>query len=568
MERRLAAILAADVVGYSRLMGQDEAGTLERLKACEADVIEPAVSRHSGRIFKRMGDGYLIEFASVVAAVECALAWQESARDPILFRIGVHLGDVMVEDGDLFGDGVNVAARLEALAEPGGLCLSEDAQRQVRGKLEAALEDLGEQQLKNISEPMRVFRFAGRFLPPDDTPAADPAAAWQMPKVLLAPFRQLSASSDAEALAAGVTETLAAALSHFDEFELIDPGITADVITAKGAREAGRQLGATYVLEGSLQIAVGKARIGVQLIDASSGQRVWSETLDRSLDDVFALQDDITAIVASTVGEAVGEEQARAVANKATADLNAHELNVRGLQLLHRMNPEDNQLARGFFEQVLALVPNQPFPAICLGWTYSIELQNGWPSPRDDALDYCLGLLRDILRRDDRSAGAHRLMSRLLLLAGDHDQGLAHAERAYQLNPYSSDIIFSYGTGLMWNGRANEGLDKIERALAINPYAPPYYKPYLSIAYFFVGRHEDGLGTLKSVEGTVGPSRLSRIANLAALGRLEEARAEAQIVRQENPEFDLERLLTAYPFKRPEDRALLGDALRQAGLGK
>ena len=572
MERRLAAILAADVVGYSRLMGEDEAGTLACLKACETGVIEPAVAGHGGRIVKRMGDGYLVEFASVVAAVECAMAWQKDASPPLAFRIGIHVGDVMVQDGDIFGDGVNVAARLEALATPGGLCLSEDAQRQVRGKIDMPIEDMGPQQLKNIAEPMRVFRAvidgaAGDDGAPIEEAEMDNAAgALRMPRILLAPFRHLGSSTDAEALASGLTETLAAALAHFEEFELIDPGSAVRAIADKGALAAGSELGAAYILEGTVQLALGKARIGVQLIDAATGERVWSETLDRSLDDVFALQDEMTAFVASTMGEAVSEEQASAISHKADGDLDAYEIMVRGMQHLHRVNDDDNRLARGYFERLMALDPDHYFPAVCLAWTYAIELLSAWPPTRPDALDYAMDLVRDRLRRHDRSAHLHRIMGRLYLIAGDHDQGLAHSERAYRLNPYHSDMVTSYGGALLWAGRTDEGVEKLERGLAINPYAPVYYKAYLALAYYLVGRHEDGLEILSSVDGPVLNSRGYRIANLVALDRLDEARAEAKVMMQETPAFEVDRLLASLPFQRPEDRQHLGSALRDAGL--
>jgi adenylate cyclase len=573
MERRLAAILAADVVGYSRLMGADEAGTLARLKACEADVIEPAVAHHGGRIVKRMGDGYLVEFASVVAALDCAMAWQAGAGDPLAFRIGIHLGDVIVQEGDLYGEGVNVAARLEALAEPGGVCVSEDAQRQVRGKTAAQFQDMGPQDLKNIAEPLRVYRATtmdrgtgpGRDAAGTSTSAAT-AHPWRLPRVLLVPFRHLGSHGDAEALASGLTETLAAALAHFEEFELIDPGGAREAHSTQGAPATGRQSDATYLLEGSVQLALGKARIGVQLIEVTSGRRVWSQTLDRGLDDVFALQDDITAFVASTMGEAVGEEQARAIAHKTPDDLRGFETVVRGIQHLHRVNPEDNQVARRYFEKAIAQNPGQYFPELCLGWTYAIELANGWLPSRDDALDYALGLIGDLLRRHERSAHAHRLMSRLLLLAGNHDQALAHAERCHRLNPFHGDMVMSYGFALMWCGHANEGLEKLERAFAINPYAPAFYKAYLSLAYYLTGRHEDGLAILESVEGAVGPSRYARIANMMALGRTDDARAEARALRKKDPDFDLGRLLAGMPFKRPDDRQRFADALRSAGL--
>jgi adenylate cyclase len=443
----------------------------------------------------------------------------------------------------------------------------------VRGKTAAQFLDLGPQKLKNISEPLRVFQATAAAATGDAAAAPgmdaseDRAAGdWRLPRILLAPFRHLGGHGDAEALASGLTETLAAALAHFEEFELIDPGSAAEPMAAQGASAAGRLLGASYVLEGSVQLALGKARIGVWLVDAASGERVWSETLDRGLEDVFALQDDITAFVASTMGEAVGEEQARAIAHKADADLNAYETMVRGIQHLHRANPEDNRIARGYFEKVLASRPNHYFPGLCLCWTYALELINGWPSPRDDALEYSLSLTRDMLRRHDRSAHLHRLVGRLLLLAGDHEQALAHTERSYRLNPHHSDMVMSYGFALVWSGRPGEGLEMLERAFAINPYAPAYYKAYLSLAYYLVGRHEDGLEILRSVQGTVGPSRCARIANLAALDRLEEARAEAQALRQEDPAFDHDRLLAGMPFKRREDRQRFGDGLRRAGL--
>ncbi len=553
-------------------MGADEAGTLAALKACETEVIEPVVERHGGRIVKRMGDGYLVEFASVVAAVECALTWQAGTLEPLAFRIGIHIGDVMVQEGDLYGDGVNVAARLEALALPGGLCLSEDAQRQVRGKTSATFKDMGTQQLKNIAEPLRVYRTVpaeGSGDADDErTSAMEPkpgGTAWRMPRVLVAPFRPLGAQADAEALASGLTETLAAALAHFEEFELIDPGSASGAIADKGALAAGRALGATYVLEGTLQIALGKARIGVQLVDVANGERVWSEKLDRSLDDVFALQDDITDFVASTMGEAVGEEQARAISDKPDAELTAYELMVRGMQHLHRVNAEDNRIARSYFERLLERKPNHYFPTLCLCWTYAIESFGGWPT-RPDPLGHAMGLLRPLLRQHDRSAHLHRLMARLCLQSGDLEQGLAHAERAYRLNPHHSDMVLSYGVALLWIGRTREGLERLERAYEVNPYAPPYYRAHLSLGYFLVGRHLDGIEVLSGIQGAILNSRFYRIANLAALERLDEAKAEATTVLREDPDFDLARLLSNLPFGKAEDRQRFADALKRAGL--
>lgn len=568
MERRLAAIFCADVVGYSRLMGRDEAGTRALLRAFAAEHVEPLVARHGGHVFKTMGDGWLVAFASVVAAVECGLAWQAAVKAPLRFRIGVHLGDVMVEEGDLFGDGVNVAARLEALAEPGGICLSEDAWRQVRQKLDLAAEDMGEQQLKNIALPMRVFHVTAAA--GEVNAGGEPSAAvrgYRLPKILLAPFRPLGAgSAEAEALAAGVTETLATALVHFEDFELIDPGGGQALVVAHGAREAGRRLGATYVLEGTLQLAMGKARTGVQLIDAVSGNRVWAETLDREAADVFALQDEITALVASTLGEAIGEEQARVIEGLPDEALDAYQRTIRGLKHLHRINPEDLAIARRHFEAALALEPGQYFVTLCLCWVDAAAIGNGWPASRPDALEHCLAVTREVVRRHDRSAQAHRLMGRLASLKGDHAEALAQSERAYRLNPHSSDMMANHGFILARSGRAAEGVPLAERAIAINPYAPTYYRAYLGLAYFLAGRHADGVAVLSAVEGTVGPSRIARAANLAALGRLDEARAEARLVAAD-PDFNFDRLIAGLQLASSADRERLVEALQAAGLG-
>ena len=532
MDRRLAAILCADVVGFSRLMGADEAGTLARLKAFEAATIEPLVARHGGRIVKRMGDGYLVAFTSVVAAVEAALAWQAQATAPLAFRIGIHLGDVIIDGDDLYGDGINIAARLEALAEPGGLCLSEDAQRQVRGKLDLPLVDLGEQQLKNIDRPLRVFRLGGSHAAESEPAAAAGSFTYRLPKILLAPFRPLGAGSDTAALAEGVTETLAAALAHFEEFELIDPGSAQALVAERGARAAGRTLDATYVLEGSLQLASAKVRIGVQLVEASSGRRVWSETFDRDARDVFALQDEITAIVASTLGEAVGEEQAKAIADMPDSALDAYQSMLRGLQHLHRLTRADVALARGHFERAVALAPEQYFPTLCLCWTYAAELGNGWPSPRADALDHCLAVVGDVVRRHDRSAQAHRLMARLAALQGDYAEAVAQSERALQLNPFNSDMMMSHAYIIARAGRAAEAVPLAERAVAVNPYAPAYYKVLLAVVRFLAGEPEKALAALRTVQATIGQSRIIKIASLAAIGHIEEARAEARQLRE------------------------------------
>ncbi|NOD78485.1 MULTISPECIES: adenylate/guanylate cyclase domain-containing protein [unclassified Ruegeria] len=570
-KRRLAAILAADVVGYSNMMGEDEAGTLAHLKDCERKLIQPTVGDFLGSIVKKMGDGYLVEFPSVVSAVQCAIEWQEQMEGPLVFRIGINLGDVIVEDNDLFGEGINVAARLEALAEPGGICLSEDAWRQSKGKVEAQFEDLGSKHLKNIAEPVRVYRLTtgARAFPDELQKAArrnDSNSTWKPPTVLLSPFRHQGASIDAESLASGLTETLGSALAHFEEFELIDPSSAKQAIANSGALEAGRRLGAEFALEGMVQVAVQKARISVQLVKVSNGQRVWSDTLDRSLDDVFELQDGITALVASTMSDAVGEEQAKAIAEKPDSELSPHEQVVRGLQLLHRVNPKDNEVARGHFENVLQSDPKGLWPKLCLCWTYAIELAGGWPSTRADALEFTLNEMIDLMRRYPRSAHIHRLMSRLRYFESDYAKGVAHAERAYELNPYHSDMMIALGLARLWNGEPEQALVHLERAFATNQYAPDVFKNYLSLAYFLHDRSDDALKILASSEGGQTITRLYRILNLVGSDQVEEAKTEAQSLLGEYPDFRLDRTQLINSFRRGEDRTRVVEALRTAGL--
>lgn len=562
MIRRLAAILAADVVGYSTLMERDEAGAFAALRDCETKTIEPAVRAHGGRIFKRMGDGYLVEFASVVSAVECAVAWQAGAATPIRFRIGVHLGDVIVENDDLIGDGVNIASRLEGMAVPGGLCISEDAQRQIRGKLDLSFEDMGQQSLKNITAPIRVFRL-GDAAPAPAPPTA--SARWETPRILFVPFRHRGGGEHGAMLAEGVTASVAQALSAFEAFDLVDPGLAAEVIDAEGSHAAGRRLGATYILEGSLQASGDLARIRVQLINVASGQRAWSESLDRSAADTFALEDDIAAFVGSTLGEAVERELARAISHKSDAEMTPYETYVRALEHLHRINPDDNAIARKMMERLLASGADDFRAPLVLCWTYAIEIINGWPPSREERLPYCFDMIGDILRKNDRSPGLHRLMGRLFALAGDHARARAHSARARALNPFDSDIMYNHAFIEVRDGRINEAIALAERAMSINPYAPTYYRSGLAILHFLGDRSEAGLDCLSAVEGSVGLSRIGRIINLIALARVTDAEAEARNLLAENPSFTIERYLSAVNFT-DDHKAAIADALNQAGV--
>jgi len=397
VQRRLAAILAADVAGYSRLMGADDEGTLSRLKALRAGLIDPAIARHNGRIVKTTGDGLLVEFASVVDATRCAIAWQaamgEHAETGIQFRIGVNLGDVIIDGDDIFGDGVNIAARLEGIAEPGGICLSEDAFRQVRGKVDAEFFDIGEQSLKNIARPVRVYRVRPTSPLPTPPPqagegsaqsarvgAADPPALTlpDKPSIAVLPFQNMSGDPEQEYFVDGMVEEIITALSRIRWLFVIARNSS---FTYKGqsvdVKQFGRELGVRYVLEGSVRKGGSRVRITAQLIDAETGAHLWADRFDGSLEDVFDLQDKIAVSVAGVIEPALQAAEMRRSAARPTTDLTAYDLYLRALAVFFPITRQRLVEALGLLEQALAIDPRYG-PALSWAAICHRELVPGW----------------------------------------------------------------------------------------------------------------------------------------------------------------------------------------------
>ncbi len=570
MERRLAAILAADVVGYSRLMRSDEAGTLAALKSCESGLIEPVVARNNGRIVKRMGDGFLVEFGSAVDAVECALAWQGISNaaegTPIRFRIGVNLGDIIFQDDDIYGDGVNVAARLEGLADAGGICIASVVHDQVRRKVEATFTDLGDQALKNIDEPVRVFSWSR------DDGAAESAEKITAPTetepsmLLVVPFRALGADPTAETLSEALTENISVAMSHFDEMSILDPGAVPADADVKSGRELGQRLGVLFLLEGRVQAAGDKVRVSAQIVEVETGQRKWSDSFDREVGDVFALQDDLTAIVASTVGEALISLVSEALDRKPESAWTARDFVMRGTTHLHRVDREQTLLAREYFEKALAREPQSPLAIICDCWTYAFEVMFGWPRSRDDGVDYAIARIRELLTRSERHSQAHRLMGRLLHIKDEHSAALNYTERAFELNPYDSDMLIAHGHSLLCTGQGARAVELAERAVRINPYAPEFYGLTLAQAYLLVGRLEDALSVLNKLSRPVGASQHARVMCLAMLDRLDEARAGFEAIAAERPGLSVEIFRKTLPFEDGPEVDEILTALKRAGV--
>jgi len=557
MPRRLAAILVADIVGYSRLMGRDEAGTLRRFAALRAELIDPAIERHSGRVFKSMGDALLVEFASVVDAVTCAMAicaaMSDDADDALRFRFGIHLGDVIAEGDDLFGDAVNIAARVEAEAEPGGIVISEDAARHARGKIGAGLTDLGPRQLKNIAEPVRIFRVdaegegeGGAALV---THASTEDQKGRKATLALVPLRHLGDPALAY-LSEGLSDGLATALGLFDMFDLVE-------------WTGGDPEPPDYLLDGTVQIAGPRARINVRLSEQASGRRVWGTTYDRPTDDPFALQDDLIATIACTIGEAIPEEAAKALASKQPETYTAQDWLTDGLQKLHRLDPEGVRLSRISLRRAQEIDPDLSNAQLVLGFTYAVAMANGWPTDQDDPLEYALSIARDLVRQNEHLSNGWRLLSRLLLFSDQIDEALAHIRRAHEINPYDSDIIINHGMLLIRIGRIEEGLPLVERACRINPYAPSYYQSELGLAHLLAGRPEAALEALQGLSRPVGHSRLTHAATLVELGRVDEAQ---ELIREHLADLPEATIASASSLSDGPHADRYAEMLTRAGL--
>ncbi|MDX1489245.1 MAG: FlgO family outer membrane protein, partial [Acidiferrobacterales bacterium] len=433
MQRRLVAILAADVVGYTRLMGVDEAGTLRRLTELRQDFLEPLINAHHGRIVKLMGDGLLVEFASVVDAVACALAWQGGVTNrnkDLRFRIGINLGDVIVEGGDIHGDGVNVAARLEGMAEPGGICLSGDAYRQARGKVEAEFEDLGEQSLKNVAEPVRVYRVAAsnsNTMPTKDE--AEPLPLPDKPSIAVLPFANMSTDPEQEFFSDGITEDIITALSKIQNLLVVARNsILIYKAKAVDVRQVSREQGVRYVLEGSVRKSGNRVRINAQLINAKSSHHIWAERFDRDLDDIFAVQDEITreVVIALDVRLRHGE-QAR-FWSSGTENLEAWESVRLAMDWLGHATPESPNNARELCKKALDLDPNYAMAWVTLGWVYhhGVDVGLGYTSVRDreGGLESALNCGKRALELDPSCADAFSLLSMCHLSSGEYDQAI------------------------------------------------------------------------------------------------------------------------------------------------
>jgi TolB-like protein/cytochrome c-type biogenesis protein CcmH/NrfG len=573
--RRLAAILAADVAGYSRLMGADETGTALVLREHRA-AADPLVAEHGGRIVKTTGDGVLIEFASVVGAVDCAvalqmLAAQRNAAIPgdrrMEWRIGVHLGDVLVEGDDILGDGVNIAARLEGIAEPGGICISEDAFRQVRGKVDAEFADIGEQSLKNIARPVRVYRLVPQQSA-EPLPAALPLP--DKPSIAVLPFQNMSGDPEQEYFADGMVEEIITALSKVRWFFVIARNST---FTYKGravdVKQVGRELGVRYVLEGSVRKAGSRIRITAQLVEAETGNHVWAERYDRDLADIFAVQDEITErVVAAIEPELYAAEQVRSQ-SKPPDSLDAWECVIRALSLIGQGTRDENTEAEALCRRAIAIAPSYGRAHSLLAWAllrrtvYSGELRTVVPEIGAET--------QTALALDDRDPWAHVAQANLFLRLRRFGEAVRASRRALELNPNFALAHALLAGTLALQGANQEAVDSAEDALRLSPrdrLVGTYASIALAQVHFAAGRYPEcatwARNVIEKSPGHItGHSYLT--AALAMEGDLTAAAEARGALLRLRPEFSLAWLTENNP-STGELAERLREGLRKAGV--
>ncbi len=580
-ERRLAAVLAADMVGYSRLMEVDETGTLARLKTHRIELIDPCIAKNRGRIIKTTGDGMLVEFYSVADAVLCAAEIQRrmarrnvdvSPSRWIQLRIGINLGDVIVEENDIFGDGVNVAARLEMLAEPGGICVSGAVREQVGDRLDQiAFEDLGEQAVKNIARPIRIFRIRleqdPRTAPESAKDAAAATATVKKPSIAVLPLANMSGDPEQEFFADGLTEDIITELSRFHDLLVISRNST---FVHKGkavkVQEVAREFGVDYVLEGSVRKAGDRIRVTVQLIDAETDRHVWAERYDRELADIFTIQDEMTrAIVATLPGrvEAATHDRAK---RKPTGNMAAYECVLTAKVLHHRSTRDDNAEARRLLDRALAFDPNyahaHAWKACVLGQTWVYD----WCDDREATMLQVAAELDIALGLDDNDSDVHRILAALNLTRKDHDKAAYHQERALALNPNYDIVVVQQGEFLTWLGRPEEGIDWIKKAMRLNPYHPERFWNHLGRACYCAEKYADAAEAFSRITRPDHTHHAFLAATFAQMGNAVAATAHAAEVLKREPKFSVAIYLATQHYKRDVDRQRHEDGLLKAGL--
>ena len=588
VQRRLAAILAADVVGYSRLVGVDEAGTVTRLRTLRTEFIEPLIAEYSGRLVKLMGDGALVAFTSAIDAVECAVAMQRgvaerAAGEPgarrIRFRIGINVGDVIVDGDDLYGDGVNIAARLEGLAAPGQVLVSGKVFEEVRGKLDLDFHDLGAQAVKNIVAPIRVYQATSKRTGPrtaaplssldTDPPLPDKAS------IAVLPFQNMSGDAEQEYFADGMVEEIITALSRFRWLLVIARNST---FAYKGrsvdVRHVSSELGVRYVMEGSVRKAGRRVRITGQLIDAATGTHIWADRFDGELEDVFDFQDRIAETVAGALEPRLIKAETERSKRKRPESLDAYDHYLRALQHLYKFDPDNNSAALSLLKKAIALDPHFAPALAYAAWCYEQRLVHRWPTSETNDREEALALARAVLALDSEEAHALAMAGFVLLAVGrDAERGLAAAKRAFALTPNSTTVCWMAGVVHNFAGDPETALPILERALRLSPTDPQAHFALsgLAMANLLLGRYAEA-AAMAQRSLVLHPDRLPPLwASCAAnayLGRADAARMALSKLLSLAPEATVSRLQDQLPFTDAKSLQIVLEGFRKAGMSE
>ncbi|MEE8555294.1 MAG: adenylate/guanylate cyclase domain-containing protein, partial [bacterium] len=567
VERRLTAILSADVAGYSRLMADDDEATLHSLEACRI-IFRDCISPRQGRVVDSPGDALLAEFPAVTNAVLCAVEIQEALakyNDPqpehrrMRFRIGVNVGEVLVRQGALFGDGVNIAARLEALAPIGGICVSGTVFDQVKGRVPLSFEYLGEKKVKNIPTPVRTYRIAvgGEDTAKSGAPLSIAGfgipAPTDRPTIAVLPFRNLGGDSDQDYFGDGISEDLITELSKLSGLFVIARN-SAFVFKgqAVSAREVGRKLGVGYILEGSVRKAGERVRINAQLIDVESDRHLWAERFDRTLEDIFAVQDEITEeIVTALDVKLVAGERAR-LWRASLRNPEARSALYRGYEQFYLLSKAGNAEAKVLFERVIELEPESPMGYVGAAGPRWVEVLRGWSGAPNETMAEAAKLAEKALELDHDDPMAHSLLGVFAVMRGDYEEALICVRRAVDLSPNHSDVLFMAGLVMALDGQNEEAIHTLGRALSHNPVRPVVYVNLLGVAYREMGRYREAVEILKEIiarEPDYVPGRCALISVYAALGQYDEVHVEVEEIKRRIPEFALEGYYRLLPFR-------------------
>jgi adenylate cyclase len=577
VRQRLAAILAADAVGYSRLMAADERATIAALDAARS-VFRRNVEAGAGRVVDMAGDSVLAVFESAAGALAAAMSVQEAlTRDAVAlpesrrmwFRIGVHLGDVTEKtDGTVYGDGVNIAARLQAIAAPGGVAVSDAVRGAVRGRVDAAFEDLGEQRMKNLAHAVRAYAASAARTPA--SPASDGASAPQRGdgiSIAVLCFDNMSADAEQDFFCEGISEDIITDLSKINGVTVIG---RQSAFTYKGKandlRRVARELGVRYVLEGSARKSGNRVRVNAQLIEAESGTHVWANRYDRELDDVFLVGDEIAEDIVESLDVKLARGEDARIWRKALKTARAREIFNHGMSLYFNSNPLDNSRARELFQEVARLEPEAAQGHASVAVTHCVDLIQGWSRDPAASLAEARAYCEKAAQLDDNNPAAHYSKGIVALMEGRHDEALVEGGRATSLRPMCASPRAGLAYAQLYNGQWEKALRNARDAVEFNPVYPSWYLYLMAAAQYFGGQAGQALVTLGRVSPALVAARVLKVAALRRLGRGDEAAEAAKAIARDHPEFSVERYAATQPFRDAAQRAAYLETLRSAGL--